>query len=105
MPYQLTLPKTIDICGRKFKIIRNRGTSGASFHVQERWIRISEGRTKEEEIEWLIHEIVEILLCIHDCRYQSEYADNNPLFVFTHQQFEHIFTDLVPILGNLKKYL
>lgn len=103
--YKLDLPKSIDIAGRKFKIIRSKQTRGAEFHVQERFIKLGEGRNKDEEFTWLFHEIAEVIYCIHCKRFPSEYTRDDYMFVVDHMDFEFVMEDLANVVKSIKKYI
>lgn len=94
----------ITICGMDFKVHYGR-VNGASFSFFKREIVIGT-KDKKKAFEYLVHEVVEIVLTHHDVRYhltgRDDLYNHDILFAFTHNQFDLIATDIAFAIRQLE---
>lgn len=100
----MKLPKSIIICGKTYKVTQNNKVNGACFSCNSQRIEVGTRDTDEKTFESFIHEIIEIVLCEHDLRYQknrSEIENGDYLFAFNHDQYENAVRDVANALREL----
>jgi hypothetical protein len=95
----LNIPKHILICGRNYKIIKDKKIDGGNFNCGKQEIRIGtrKGTTKDELSIAFLHEIVECILAERLLRYKLGYnvpQNGDYLFNFNHKDFENWICDL-----------
>jgi hypothetical protein len=99
----MKLPKSVNICGKEIPLKEKRKEGGGSFDFRKPIITI--GTKYEIDIpETFLHEILEAILVERMFRYQLRGVGDNGdyLFVFNHEQFNIICSDLA---NALKHYL
>lgn len=102
----MKVPKSLIICGIKWKIVFDRKTSGGKFYWGKHLIEIDGRYSDDRKFEVLIHEIIEAIMVSNTMRYEKslmEPANGDYLFSFDHDRFE-IFTDtLAGIMQQLRR--
>jgi hypothetical protein len=93
---KLKIPKTVLICGQRWKILQEDKKLGGSFNSARCEIRIGT-LSKKECPDVFIHEVFESILAMSNLRYSlGRQLDENGdlIFVFNHKEFEKICSDL-----------
>ena len=100
---KITLPKTIQICGKTFSISTEKDCDGGEFYLGAQKI-LCKAKHPERADEILLHEIAEAILCEYRRRYNKVSGEDNNgyLFVLTHDEFEQFIFELY---GAIKPYL
>ena len=100
---KITLPKTIQICGRIFSMDRVKDKFGGEFSLSPQTIEW-DAKHQDGADETMLHEIAEIILTYRRRRFHKSCCTDQGdlLFVFDHDGFEQFINDL---LTSLKPYL
>jgi len=100
---KITLPKTIQICGKTFSVSTEKVCDGGEFWLSTQQIFCKAKHTERGD-EILLHEIAEAILCEYRKRYNKIGGEDNSdyLFVLTHDEFEQFIFELH---GALKPFL
>ena len=100
----MKLPKTVQICGREFKVIIVKGHSGGSFSVDTNTIKIG-SKYPVEMKESFVHEIIEAVFVMRGMRYKlyEEARSSDYLFSFKHEEFQNAVIDIVIALKDYLK--
>jgi hypothetical protein len=88
----MRLPKSIQINGRPWRVIRNKRIYGGACHTHPGTIEIGNVANNDQEFEVLIHEILEGILLSGGRRYENN-ADEQ-MFCFDHHEFIAITKEL-----------
>lgn len=99
----MRLPKSIIICGKRFKILTDKKQDGGSFRESTRTILVGT-KFKEYIIEILTHEVIEAIFAISGMRYKAEYngfENGDLLFSFNHKEFENAIRNIVFAFQNI----
>lgn len=104
----MKIPPKLIICGREYRIIKDKKLRGGNFDGGAQVIRIGiKNNPPTDEIRiTLLHEIIELILAERLLRYQKNYShieNGHYLFCFNHQQFEDWIIDLNSALRTLIK--
>ena len=95
----MRLPKTIQINGRPWKVVRNPNISGGACHTHPGVIEIGKSANPDQEFEILLHEILEGILLSGGRRYENN-ADEQ-VFCFDHHELIAIVKELAAAIRPL----
>lgn len=103
--FKVKIPKSVDILGHKFKIIKNPKTNGGFFNIGLDGNEITIGTLgMEDNPDWtfnvLMHEISEAIHCLLNYRYEAYGDIKDYKFVMNHKEFENHNLILSGILYN-----
>ena len=100
----MKLPKSVIICGYKWKIVQVPEDSGGWFVNGEKTIYIG-GKIEKEKTEIFLHEVIEAILSDRGMRYSIYATGTNDrlLFSFYHYEFESIIKDITLALQDILK--
>ena len=90
----IRLPGTLDICGKRYKVIKDKkswGGSGAT-GKQEIVVGMSNEQTSQRQFETFIHEVAEIVTCEQHLRFTA--TDDDVMFVMNHKQFDRFASSM-----------
>lgn len=93
---KLTIPKTILICGQRWKITQEKKKLGGNFNSTKCEIKIGT-LSKPEVPDVFIHEVFESILAMSNLRYglgRQGNENGDLIFVFNHKEFEKICSEL-----------
>lgn len=99
----MRLPKTVNICGKVYKILRDRAKWGGSCYTGNQEITVTSHRTtsSHRQVCTYIHEIMEAVTLERNLRFES--SDEEVRFVMTHKQFDDFTKDVTTALLPLLK--
>jgi hypothetical protein len=100
----MKLPKTVQICGKTFKVTAHKDKSGASFSVDDFTIKI--GTKFPQDIpENFVHEVIEAVFLQRGMRYKlyDDSRSSDYLFSFKHEEFQNAVIDIVIALKDYLK--
>jgi hypothetical protein len=100
----MTYPKSLTICGIKYKLVFHPKVHGGEFYWFKHLIRIEKGLTAERKWVVLIHEIAEIIMIENVMRYQKcldQVHNGDYLFSFDHDRFEIFTNELAGVLKQI----
>ena len=100
----MKLPKTVEICGKRYKVIKDKkswGGNGAT-GTQEIVVGMSNEQTSQRQFETFIHEVAEMVTCEQHLRFTA--TDDDVMFVMNHKQFDRFASNLAtaikPLMGE-----
>ena len=100
----MKLPKTLQICGKTYKITTNNKVGGAWFSCNKQMIELGTRDSKERQLASLIHEIMEIVMVEREYRFQTsvlEPENGDYMFVFCHKGYEIIAEDVANVIRQI----
>ena len=100
----MKLPKSLIICGKTYKVIKDPKQEGASFRFSKQEIRLGTDYLPEKTHNFLIHEVLEIILADRNLRYAKEYSvktNGDYLFCFNHDQYDWVAEELAYVLRQI----
>lgn len=99
----MRLPKTVNICGKTYKVKENRKLYDSRGSTLKQTIQVGCASKKaERRFENFIHEIMEIIACERGCRYGKGVSDDC-VFVMNHKQFDNYAVDVAMSLRPMIK--
>lgn len=98
----MRLPKTVNICGKIYKVLRDRTKWGGSCTTQGK-IEVTSHRTasNHRQVCTYIHEVMEAICLERNLRFVA--SDDDIVFVMTHKQFEDFTKDVTTALLPMLK--
>ncbi len=100
----MKIPKKTTIDGRQWSITTDRKSNGAFCDSSKVMINI--GAAEGCGLKNYLHECLEVILIESHNRYRNQHSDNNNgdyIFVFNHNEFEKICSDLSIVINDLLK--
>ena len=99
----MKLPKTINICGKTFAVVRDRKLYGGKGSTASQKITIGTKYPKNERhFENFIHEVAEVIACEREYRYGDGHSENS-VFVMNHKEFDVFIQDFAAVLKQVIK--
>lgn len=103
----MKLPKTVIISGKTWKIKENKNLSGGNFRGSQFTIEVGT-KYKQDVIDIFLHEVIEAILCEHNCRLnrytlEQTKGTENFLFVFDHEQFRQLISNIAFAIKDIVK--
>jgi predicted nucleic acid-binding Zn-ribbon protein len=94
----MKIPSKLIICGREYKVIKDKNLLGGRFECGKQTIRIGLKEKHPDQIrDTILHEIIEVILTERNLRYKLNYIEDENghyLFSFNHNEFENWIIDL-----------
>jgi hypothetical protein len=100
----MKLPKTVQICGKQFKVIQKKNMEGGNFSFGNLTINIGTKYPHDIPVSF-IHEVIEAVFVERGMRYKL-YEDariSEYLFSFKHEEFQNAVIDIVIALRDCLK--
>ena len=98
----MRLPKTVQICGKKYNVRKDGSMWGGHGLTgkQEIVVGTAKNQTTHRKFQNYIHEVAELITCEQFTRYEAN--DEEIVFVMNHKQFDqfanHLATALLPMV-------
>lgn len=101
----MRLPKTVTICGKPWKIVRNKkafeGYGRGNMGVQEITVG-SKYKSASRGFETYFHEVAEMVAIERGFRYDKGDSDGS-IFIMTHKEFECFASDIAAAIMPMVK--
>ncbi len=94
----MKLPKTVNICGKPYKVLKDRELFGGKGDTGLQEMTIGTRHTEPARLfENFVHETMECVACERDFRYGKGISENS-IFVMTHKEFDVFAADVATAL-------
>lgn len=99
----MRLPKQVTICGKNFKVIKEKKSYDGGGEILPYIIRIGT-KDRSNVPELFFHEVVELMLLLKGLRYSSSNGEPEEphRFILTHKDFAQCMAELASICKGLK---
>ncbi len=92
----MRLPKTVNICGKNYSVHKNTNKWGGDANTprQEIFVGTKKNQSEHRKFENYLHEVMEIIACERNIRYEGTINDDEKRFVMNHQEFDNFVGDI-----------
>ena len=99
----MKLPKTVQICGKTYSIVKNPKNENSSGRTFKQKMEIgTKEQSVERQFEGFVHEVAELVCCENNYRYGDGNSECS-IFVMNHKEFERFIGDVAtairPMVG------